>query len=183
MVERVFSDRYYAEGIAVSGDNIHVCCHVGDSNCGHVRIFDRQGNKKSQLGVMKSGSGMFTKKKYTSRVPNYTAIKSDRDRMCISDLGDFSVTCFTMDGCFIFRYVPSGTHPHGMCFDDNDNVLVCDSKTVCITKIEHNGITADVILTSKDGLKKPYSILFRKSDNTLVVGCMDQNDLPIYKYK
>ena len=181
--ERVFSDKYYQRGVTVSGDTIYVSCHVGDPFRGQVRGFDKQGKNKLSLGVMKSGTAMFAKKSYMFQVPNYIALNNDRAMMCVSDLGDNSVTCITTDGDVVYKYKAEDmTQPQGVCFDDSHKVLVCESDSNCITKIEHHGITADAILTPKDGLKKPYSILFRKSDNTLVVGCMDHNDLLIYKY-
>ena len=128
--EQVFSDKYYTRGVTVFGDVIYASCHVGDPFRGQVRGFDKQGKKKSE-------TAMFAKKSYMFQVPNYIALNNDRDMMCVSDLGDDSVTCMTTDGDVIYKYEAEDmTQSQGVCFDDSHKVLVCESDSTCITKID-----------------------------------------------
>ena len=78
---------------------------------------------------------MFAKKSYMFQVPNYIAVNSDRDMICVSYLGDNSVTCMTTDGDVVYKYEAEDmTQPQGVCFDDSNKVLVCESDSQLTNK-------------------------------------------------
>ena len=151
-------------GVAVSGDDIYVSCRNYGAE-GEVRVLDKRGNLKRRLGVNKDGSFLFTK-------PDYITVNTAGDKVFVSSLTQHTITCMTVDGSIIYQYRDKDLkYPHGLYCDDGDIILVCDYDSNNVQMITAVGKKAGTVLSVADGLKMPCSISFRKSDNTLFVGC------------
>ena len=49
--------------------------------------------------------------------------------------------------------------------------------------LSHSGEKLRELVTAGYGVRKPQSVAYRHTDNTLVVGCMDENKLFLFKLK
>ena len=47
--------------------------------------------------------------------------------------------------------------------------------------IRANGTKCCTLLTSQDGVESPSSVAYRQSDNTIILGCWNNNNLLVYK--
>ena len=65
----------------------------------------------------------------------------------------------------------------GISVDENGNLLVCDRDRNKVFLITKDGKEVREFLTEKDGLSYPWTISFRRSDGTLVVGGRHYNIL------
>ena len=164
-------------GVVVVGDNIFVSCHNNPGD-GEVRVLDKQGNIKRRLGVTDTGLGNPT---YLFSGPYYITVNRAGDKVFVSDCYKHTVTCMTVDGSNIYTYKDKDLHrPTGLYCDDNDNILVCDGASYNIQMIDAGGHKVGTIVTEEDGLIMPWSITFRKSDNTLIVCCLKQNNIFVF---
>ena len=161
-------------GVVVVGDNIFVSCHNNPGD-GEVRVLDKQGNIKRRLGVTDTGLGKPT---YLFSWPYFITVNRAGDKVFVSDFDKHTVTCMTVDGNIIYTYKDKDLrYPMGLYCDDNDNILVCGWRSNNIQMIDAGGHKAGTVVTAEDGLMLPWSIAFRKSDNTLIVGCWKQNNI------
>ena len=166
-------------GVQVVGSDIYITCHSYVFGFGHnggeVRILDNNGNLKKRLGVNQDKTFMFKK-------PYYLAVSVKSNKIYVSDAGQDTVTCLKSDGTVIFQYKdPDLTWPRGMCVDDEDNVIVCGGNSHNIHVVTAAGKKSSVMLTAKDGIKYLQSVTYRPTDNTLIVGCVDNDNLNVYK--
>ena len=67
--------------------------------------------------------------------------------------------------------------------DENENVLLCDKESHKVFLITKDDKEVREFLTEKDGLYQPYTTSFRRSDGTLVVGCINRNDILVFTLK
>ena len=75
------------------------------------------------------------------------------------------------NGKEVYSYEHSGlTFPLGMYIDGGENVFVCGHGSHNVHVIDKHGKHKRIFLSASDGLSNPYTISFRSSDNTLVVG-------------
>ena len=89
-----------------------------------------------------------------------------------------TVTCMKVDGSIVYQYKDSDLKwPHGLYCDDGDNVMVCGYDSHNIHVITSDGKKYSTLLSSQDGLDRPRSVAYGKSDDTLVVGCYGSNHL------
>ena len=133
---------------------------------GEVRVLDKQGNLKRRLGLNEDGSCLFS-------APYYITVSTAGDKVFVSDWNNGTVTCMKVDGSIIYQYKDKDLRgPCGLYCDDGDNILVCGHDSNNIKVITADGKNYGTVLSSQDGLKWPMSIAYRKSDGTLVVGCM-----------
>ena len=163
-------------GVGVSGQEIYVSCH-NNYNSGEVRVLDKQGNLKRRLGVDKVGSCLFS-------APTYITVSTAGDKVFVSDWYTQTITCMKLDGSIIYQYKDKDSWgPHGLYCDDGDNILVCDHYRYSnnIKVIAADGKNYGTVLSYQDGLERPASIAYRKSDDTLVVGCYGLN--PMFAYQ
>ena len=164
-------------GVVVVGDNIFVSCHSHPGN-GEVRVLDKQGNIKRRLGVTNTWLVPIKKPTFLFSRPDYITVNRAGDKVFVSDCVKNTVTCMTVDGSNIYTYEDKDlSYPTGLSCDDNDNILVCGELSNNIQMIDAGGHKAGTVMTAEDGLRMPRPIAFRKSDNTLIVCCCDQNDI------
>ena len=149
-------------GVDVYLQDIYVSFH----NPGEVRVLDKQGNLKRRLGVGKEGSRSFSD-------PDHVTVSNAGDKIYVSDKGNKSVTCMETDGSIIYQYKDSSLKkPGGLIFDDGGNVIVCDRYSSNICVIGSDGKKHSILsLSGQKESIQPMSVAYRRSDNTLVVGC------------
>ena len=149
-------------GVAVCGQEIYVSC----TNPSDVRVLDQQGNLKRRLGIGKDGSRVFSD-------PFHITVSRAVDKIFVSDWGNQSVTCMAVDGSMIYQYKDSSLkYPQGLICDEEDNVMVCDFTSNTIHMINSDGKKHGILLLSGHNERiQPYSVAYRRNDNTLVLGC------------
>ena len=156
-------------GVAVSGQEIYTTCRS------EVMVLDMQGNIKRRLGTNQDGSNLFTN-------PNYITVSASGEKIFVSDSGTHSVACLTPSGTVIYTYKDGDiSWPRGLICDSGDNVLVCGWGSHNVHTISPDGNKYCTLLKSKDGLNNPYSIAYKGSEDTLIVGCLSSNKLLLFK--
>ena len=159
--------------VAVVGNEIYVSCYNNPGE-GEVRVLDLSGNLKRKLGLNKDGSCQF-------RCPNYLTVSTNGKKIFVSDWENSIISCMTPDGNIIYQYKDGDLrNPRALFVDAGDNIFVCDLDSHNVQVITADGRKYGALISANDGLRKPYSIAFRESDNTLVVGCPSNN---IFCYK
>ena len=160
-------------GVQVVEDLIYVTCH----NCpgeGEVLILDMNGTVTHRLGQPdKKPSMLFS--------PFYITICPSTRYMFVSDSSTATVSCLFSDGTVVYQYTDQGLRsPAGVCVDGGGNVIVCGWFSDNVQVIRADGTKCCTLLTSQDGVSKPFPVAYRESDNTLILGCSN-NHLLVYK--
>ena len=98
--------------------------------------------------------------------------------MFVSDRDKRTVTCMTMNNQVEYEYADKEMKwPRGLYCDGGNNLLVCDRDSDTIQVISAEGEKRCDLVSSRDGIKKPISISYRQSDDTLIVGCDGSSDI------
>ena len=140
-------------GVAVDVGSIFVSFDNGE-----VRSFDRAGNQLKNL---------YSLQKF--KLPYYISVPKP-GMLCVSE-NDAHTIRMLNNGEEVYTYKHSGwQYPLGMYIDGGNNVMICGYNSHNVHVIDSNGKHKKVLLTKNDGLNQPYTISFRSSDNTLVVG-------------
>ena len=150
-------------GIEVFGDEIYTAHY--DSGGGEVHVLDLNGNRKRKVQ---------TNVKFYS--PWYITVSRSGKKVFVSGgVNDTAaVTCMTTDGNLVYQYKDEELRdPKGMYVDAEDNILVCDSYFNTVQLVTANGKKYGTFLSSNDGIASPYSIAYRETDDTLLVGGYD----------
>ena len=156
------------------GNEIYVSCHHGPGE-GEVRVLDLSGNLKRKLGLNKDGS-------YQFQGPNYLSVSTTGKKIFVSDWSTSIITCMTQDGNIIYQYKDGDLrYPEALFVDAGDNIFVCGHDSHNVQVITADGRKYGTLISANDGFQRPYSIAFRESDNTLVVGCLSNNNIFCYK--
>ena len=160
--------------VLVTGDKILISCH-NDPGEAEIKILDLDGHLLQQLGINQDGSRLFS---YPFHI---TACQSE-EKVFVSDRGKGTVTCMTMNNQVIYEYTDKEMKcPRGLYCDGGDNILVCDRDSDTIQVITAEGEKRCDLVSSIDGIKKPISISYRQSDDTLIVGCDGSSDIFLFK--
>ena len=162
-------------GVEVCKGKLYVTCHnntyTGGGEKGEIRVLDLDGKVKRRLGVNQDGSFMFIS-------PDYITVNSSGEKIFVSDYAKETVTCLSFDGRVIYTYKDANMRePIGLLCDSEDNILVCGWSTHTVQILTADGKGHCTLLTESDGLMFPRSIAYRGSDNTLLVGCANDNNL------
>ena len=155
-------------GVAVSGEEIYTTCHnnalISEGGDGEVRILDLYGKMKRRLGTNRDGSYLFTR-------PSYITVSASGEKIFVSEWSINTITCLTPSGTVIFTYKDGDMRdPRGLTCDSGDNVLVCGGLSLNVHIISPDGQKYRTLLTTKDGLNCPFSIAYKESEATLIVG-------------
>ena len=137
-----------------------------------VRVLDTSGNIKRQINV--------DKERQEYRVEGFVTVCSGSKRIYVSDSCYATIYCLESDGKAVYQYTDEtleGTT--GIYVDSEDNLLVCGENSIDILTAQ--GTKHATLLSSKDGINAPYSLDYRPSDGTLVVGCYRDKYLHIFK--
>ena len=167
-------------GVAVSRESIYIS-FVDSGEC-KMGIYDLTGKQKLMIGPYNCNDGKLMFKK-----PYYIDVLND-EKIFVSDIDDKSRTstvyCLESNGNVLYSISnPSFKRCRGISVDENENLLVCDWKSHKVFLITKDGKKVREFLTEKDGLYKPYTTSFRRSDGTLVVTCRDHNDILVFTLK
>ena len=140
-------------GVDVLKDTIYLACYDG-----HIRLYDMDGHAKDMLGVHFHG-------------PYWITVNHVTEKLCVADWNARSITCMTPTGVVLFTYKHcSLKRPQAVLVDDLDNIIIADWDKDNVQVINNGDMTKQNLLTSKDGIRSPYSLAYRRSDKTLVVG-------------
>ena len=161
-------------GVAVVDNEIYVSCHNNPGE-GEVRVLDLSGNLKRKLGVNKDGS-------YQFQGPNYLTVSTTGKKIFVSDWSTSIISCMTPDGNIIYQYKDGDLRcPEALFVDAGDNIFVCDCPSQNVQVITADGRKYGTLISVSDGIRLPYSIAFRESDNILVVCCWNKTNIFCYK--
>ena len=157
-------------GVKVVKGELYVLCRTDNDEQNEIRVLGLDGKVKRRLGVNQDGSFMF-------KWPMYITVNSSGEKIFVSDINTDTVTCMSVDGRIIYTYKDdSMRRPTGLLCDSEDNILVCGGRSNNVQVLTADGKKHCTLLTASDGLNDPCSIAYRDSDNTLLVGCDDNDD-------
>ena len=167
-------------GVAVSRESIYISSAVS-GQC-KIGIYDITGKQKLMIGPYSCNDG-----KLMFKGPYYIDVLND-EKIFVSDVDVKSSTstvyCLESNGNVLYSISnPSFKRCQGISVDENENLLVCDWTSYKVFLITRDGKEVREFLTKKDGLYKPYTTSFRRSDGTLVVTCRDHNDILVFTSK
>ena len=167
-------------GVAVSRESIYIS--LADSEECKIGIYDLTGKQKLMIGPYNYNDGTLLFKQ-----PLYIDVLND-EKIFVSDVDEKSNTstvyCLESNGNILYSVSdPSFKLCTGISVDENENLLLCDWKSHKIFFITKDGKEVSEFLTEKDGIYKPYTTSFRRSDGTLVVGCINRNDILVFTLK
>ena len=161
-------------GVQVVDDLIYVTCHNSPGD-GEVLVLDMNGTVTHRLGHPDKKPSMFSS-------PFYITVCPSTRYMFVTDSGTHTVSCLMSGGTVVYQYKDAELRePSGVCVDGGGNVIVCDWDSDNIQVIRADDTKCCTLLTSQDGVSKPYSVAYRESDNTLILGCYNNNHLLVYK--
>ena len=167
-------------GVAVSRESIYIS--LADSGEWKIGIYDLTGKQKLMIGPYNCEDG-----KLLFKGPYYIDVLND-EKIFVSDRDSFSNTstvyCLESNGNVRYSVSnPSFKRCRGLSVDENENLLLCDWTSHKVFLITRDGKEVREFLTEKDGLYQPYTTSFRRSDGTLVVTCLDRNDILVFALK
>ena len=154
-------------GVTVSRESIYILFSV--SGEGKIGIYDLTGKKKRIIDPYNGKDG-----NVLIKGPWYIAVSND-EKIFVSgrDLKSSSTTVYCLESSGNVLYTvsnPSFTDCRGISVDENENMLVCDVVRHDVFLMTKDGKEVREFLTKKDGLSYPFTVSFRRSDGTLVVG-------------
>ena len=152
------------QGVAVDGGSIFVSFLNGE-----VRILDRAGNQLKNI---------YSSLKFS--LPYYISVPWP-GMLCVSDHAAHTIRMLN-NGKEVYSFKHSElSYPLGMYIDGAENVFICGHNSHNVHIIDKTGKHKNIFLTANDGLNFPYTISFRSSDNTLVVGGNMGHNLLVFK--
>ena len=158
-------------GVTVSRESIYIL--FSESGGGKIGIYDLTGKKKRIIDPYNGKDG-----KVLIKWPYYIAVSNDEKIFVSGESSTPTVFCLESSGNVLYTVSnPSFTDCRGISVDENENLLVCDADSHKVFLITKDGKEVREFLTVKDGLLFPYTISFRRSDGTLVVGGYNNNIL------
>ena len=163
-------------GVTVSRESIYISFLEPEG--GKIGIYDLTGKKKRILDPYNGKDG-----KVLIEWPWYIAVSND-EKIFVSDKSSTpTVYCLESSGNVLYTVSnPSFTDCRGISVDGNENLLVCDWRSLKVLLITKDGKEVREFLTEKDGLYRPRTVSFRRSDRTLVVGG-DHFDIQVFTLK
>ena len=153
-------------GVEISKGELYVTCYNDTHTVdGEIKVLGLDGKVIGRQGVNQDGSFMFT-------APYHITVSSSGEKIFVSDHKTDTVTCMSVDGRVIYDYIDASLRgPAGLLCDSEDNILVCGWHSNNVQVLTADGKRRCTLLTARDGLKEPWSIVYRDNDNTLLVGC------------
>ena len=162
-------------GVQVVEDLIYVTCHNNPGK-GEVLVLDMNRTVTHRLGQPGKKPSMFTS-------PYYITVCPSSRMIFITDSDKATVSCLLSDGTVVYQYKDEKLRePTGVCVDGGENVIVCGCNSHNVQVIRADGTKCCTLLTSQDGVSCPYSVAYKQSDNTLILGYYNKN-LLVYQMK
>ena len=163
-------------GVQVVDDLIYVTCHNNPGGEGEVLVLDMNGTVTHRLGQPDKKPPMFSS-------PDYITVCPSTRKLFITDWDTQTVSCLMSDGTVVYQYKDHElSAPTGVVVDGGGNAIVCGLSSDNVQVIRPDGTKCCSLLTSQDGVSRPYSVAYRQSDNTIILGCYNKNIL-VYKMK
>ena len=163
-------------GVQVVADLIYVTCH-NKTGEGEVLVLDMNGTITHRFRQPDKKPPMFY-------LPDYITVCPSTRKLFITDDGTDTVSCLMTDGTVVYQYKDAELRgPRGVCVDGGGNAIVCGRHSHNVQVIRADGTKCCTLLTSQDGVSDPFSVAYRQSDNTIIVGCYDNNNILVYKRK
>ena len=151
-------------GVTVSRESIYIS--FSESGEGKIGIYDLNGKKKRIIDPYNGKDG-----KVLIKRPLYIAVSNDEKLFVSGESSTPTVYCLESSGNVLYTVSnPVFKDCRGIRVDENENLLVCDVESHKVFLITKDGKEVREFLTEKDGLLFPYTVSFRRSDGTLVVG-------------
>ena len=162
-------------GVQVVDDLIYVTCHNVPGE-GEVLVLDMNGTVTHRLGQPDKKSSMFTS-------PDFITVCPSTRKMYITDWNTYTVSCMMYDGTVVYQYKDQALRgPYGVCVDGGGNAIVCGRGSNNVQVIRADGTKCCTLLTSSHHrVSDPWSVAYRQSDNTLILGCYNNKNLLVYK--
>ena len=155
-------------GVCVSGDDIYVTCKT--SNGREIRVLGLDGTLKRRVPT----------DSYSS--PWEITLSPSGDKIFFTARDTEMVTSITVDGRIVYQYRADNLEDaRGIYCDSDDNLFVCDYESFNVQAISADGKSCGSLVTSSDGLVHPECMAYRSSDNELIIGCEDLENLLVYK--
>ena len=162
-------------GVQMVEDLIYLTCHNNPGE-GEVIVLDMNGTVTHRLGHPDKKPSMFSS-------PDYITVCPFSRKMFITDWDTNTVSCLLSDGTVVYQYKDEELiRPTGVVVDGGGNVIVCGHWSDNVQVIRADGTKCCTLLSSQDGVSRPFSVAYRESDNTLILGCEGSNIL-VYKMK
>ena len=163
-------------GVQVVEDLIYVTCHNNPGE-GEVLVLDMNGTITHRFGQPDKKQPMFS-------CPRYITVCPATRKLFITDEDTHTVSCMMSNRTVVYQYKDEKLRgPAGVCVDGVGNVIVCVYGSDNAQVIRADGTKCCTLLTSQDGVSEPWSLAYRQSDNTLILGCWNSNDLLVHKMK
>ena len=152
-------------GVTVSRESIYILLS-SESGEGKIGFYDLTGKKKRVIDQYNGKDG-----KVLIEYPYYIAVSNDEKLFLSGGSSTPTVYCLESSGNVLYTVSnPLFKDCSGISVDENKNLLVCDRRSHKVFLITKDGKEVREFLTGKDGLSYPYTISFRRSDRTLVLG-------------
>ena len=162
--------------VTVSRESIYIS--FSESGEGKIGIYDLTGKKKRIIDPYNGKDG-----KVLIKSPWHIAVSND-EKLFVSD-GLFTPTVYCLESSGNVLYTVSNPlfkDCQGIIVGENENLLVCDMGSHKVFLITNDGKEVREFLTEKDCVCDPYTVSFRRSDGTLVVGG-DHNNIRVFTLK
>ena len=151
-------------GVTVSRESIYIS--LSESGGGKIGIYDLTGKKKRIIDPYNGKDG-----KVLIKWPFYIAVSNDEKIFVSGESSTPTVYCLESSGNVLYTVSnPLFKDCSGISVDENENLLVCDRLSHKVFLITKDGKEVREFLTEKDGLSYPYTVSFRRSAGTLMVG-------------
>lgn len=169
---RVIILRKKCFGVSVVEDDIFVSCHKAPGD-GEIQIIDSLGNLKRSIGTNRS-----------LLCPSYVTVSLATKLVYIADWMMSKLFCVDLEGKFIYRkesYDLKGLR--GIYLADDDSVVACGHNVNKLAIVSNNGNDCNTLESDKGvvHVPQPYSVNYRDCDNTLIVGCCDNEHMYLFK--
>ena len=164
-------------GVTVSRESIYILLS-SESGEGKIGIYDLTGKKKRIIDPYNGKDG-----KVLIKYPWYIAVSND-EKLFVSDRSSTTtVYCLESSGNVLYTVSnPLFKACRGISVEENENLLVCDWYSHKVFLITKDGKEVRELLTEKDGVFHTWTISYRRSDGTLVVGGR-HNDILVFTLK
>ena len=164
-------------GVTVSRESIYIS--FSESEEGKIGVYDLTGKKKRIIDSYNGKDG-----KVLIKSPWYIAVSNDEKLFLSGGLLTPTVYCLESSGNVLYTVSnPLFEDCRGISVDENGNLLVCDLGSDKVFLITKDGKEVREFLTEKDGILYPYTVSFRRSDGTLVVGGYHNNNILVFTLK
>ena len=164
-------------GATASRESIYIS--FSESEEGKIGVYDLTGKKKRIIDSYNGKDG-----KVLIKSPWYIAVSNDEKLFLSGGLFTPTVYCLESSGNVLYTVSnPLFEDCRGISVDENGNLLVCNRDRNKVFLITKYGKEVREFLTEKDGILYPYTVSFRRSDGTLVVGGYHNNNILVFTLK